>query len=448
VARFILGLGVGLSSSIVPVLLAEISPISSKGTITSVHQLMITFGILIISVLSNWMTHVKHGWWWMNCVFVFSSGAFLFITGFILPESPLWLLKKGLEEESFDVLARLRASHDYQSDLNNASSSSSSSSSSSPSQQKDNEPLLPHNPGFSTNGDKQRIHSVTSGLYSYDLDHLMSNQTQDTFISQEFQNLKLSLYSSNTGTSEVGWLELFTSKRYRKQLFIGIGLMLSSSLIGINAVIMFSTKIFGFAGLENDRAIYGSIGVGVASFLMSFASLILIEKFGRRTLFMIGSGGCTIALPILGGVLLALNNESQKNTQGILAVVFLLAYIVFFNTGLGGVPWTLLPEITSSAVRSKLQSFFCFLNWFANFGVVLSTLPIVTLLGGGSGDAEQKKGAAILFLIFGGVALCTFLFGSFILIETKGKTEPQIQLQLGNDESHSIEVDGDSHSLF
>jgi len=33
------------------------------------------------------------------------------------------------------------------------------------------------------------------------------------------------------------------------------------------------------------------------------------------------------------------------------------------------------------------------------------------------------------------------LFGLFILIETKGLTESQIQLKLGNDESHSVGLD-------
>lgn len=66
-ARFsllsITGLGVGIASGVPSVLLSEIATPESRGVITTLHQLGITTGILIASLLGYGMvTYVNHGW--------------------------------------------------------------------------------------------------------------------------------------------------------------------------------------------------------------------------------------------------------------------------------------------------------------------------------------------------------------------------------------------------
>ncbi len=46
--RFIEGLGVGLESMVVPILLAEISSTETRGTVTLVHQVMYTIATIIL----------------------------------------------------------------------------------------------------------------------------------------------------------------------------------------------------------------------------------------------------------------------------------------------------------------------------------------------------------------------------------------------------------------
>lgn len=63
IGRFILGLGVGLESVVVPVLLAEISTPETRGTVTLVHQVLLTLAIFVVSLVSyGFVTYVSHGW--------------------------------------------------------------------------------------------------------------------------------------------------------------------------------------------------------------------------------------------------------------------------------------------------------------------------------------------------------------------------------------------------
>jgi hypothetical protein len=48
---------------VAPVLLNEIADATSKGFITTLHQVMVTLAIFIVSVLSyGFVTYVDHGW--------------------------------------------------------------------------------------------------------------------------------------------------------------------------------------------------------------------------------------------------------------------------------------------------------------------------------------------------------------------------------------------------
>jgi MFS family permease len=451
VGRFIVGISVGFSSTLAPVLLSEISHNNNRGIVTSMHQVSITFGIFCMGLLSWWMLGIEHGWWWVNSALFITMGTIMVFSGFFLPESPTWLLKNNREDEALEALRSLRKDFDYVGANSQAARVQSN----------DKTPLLLASGESNLSDDpeqyQQRPHMVglTSGLDGYDIDHLQNSDksSHELNLNIEFEQLKNQIGKADTknppqniqnlsksDSEELTWSKIFT-KRYSRQIILGTGLMLSSALVGINAVTMFTTKIFGFAGLEGDNAIYGTIGSGTACFLSSFISMLTIERLGRKTLFLCGAVGCLVSLIGLSLVLLLLNDPEQKSLQGILAVIGVIGYILSFNFGLGGVPWALLPEITASKIRAKLQSLFCFQNWLGNFIIVVSTLPLVHLLGGGDSAEQEKKGAAILFLLYAFFAVFALLFGAFVLIETKGLTEPQIQLKLGNDESQGIGLD-------
>lgn len=67
--RFLAGFGVGLESVVVPVLLSEIATADTRGTITTLHQLQITFGIFIAGIVGyGFVENVNHGWVYVQVV--------------------------------------------------------------------------------------------------------------------------------------------------------------------------------------------------------------------------------------------------------------------------------------------------------------------------------------------------------------------------------------------
>lgn len=100
--RMLVGFGMGVISYVVPIFIAEITPKQLRGAFTTVHQLMICFGVSLtwlIGVFVNWRTLALIGA--IPCLIQLVGLPFT-------PESPRWLAKndQGLACEA--ALQRLR----------------------------------------------------------------------------------------------------------------------------------------------------------------------------------------------------------------------------------------------------------------------------------------------------------------------------------------------------
>jgi SP family arabinose:H+ symporter-like MFS transporter len=112
-ARIISGLGIGASSMICPVYIAEIAPERSRGRLGTLFQLGIVSGIFItlfvnklIQGMGDEQWNVTTGWRWM--LGLEAVPALIFI-GLLMgvPESPRWLAQKGREAEARAILTRV-----------------------------------------------------------------------------------------------------------------------------------------------------------------------------------------------------------------------------------------------------------------------------------------------------------------------------------------------------
>jgi MFS transporter, SP family, galactose:H+ symporter len=110
VGRIVVGLGIGLSSGIVPVYISEVSPAESRGRTVSLFQLAITVGILLAYVVDYAFARVQ-GWRWMFGLAVVPAVIFA-VSMFFLPESPRWLARRGQSASARAVLARIRGAAD------------------------------------------------------------------------------------------------------------------------------------------------------------------------------------------------------------------------------------------------------------------------------------------------------------------------------------------------
>ena len=108
--RVLNGFTVGITSSQVPVYLAEIAKKDKRGSIVIIQQLAIEFGILIMYFIGYGCSKIdgtasfRTAWGTQ-----FIPAVFLILGLPFLPRSPRWLAKVGREKEAIQTLARIQA---------------------------------------------------------------------------------------------------------------------------------------------------------------------------------------------------------------------------------------------------------------------------------------------------------------------------------------------------
>src|SRR5712692_9495207 len=116
--RFIGGLGIGGSSVLGPMYIAEIAPAKWRGRLVGFFQFNVVFGILL-AYLSNYLVGLlqfgDHEWRWKLGIAAVPA-VFFFLTLFGIPRSPRWLVKKRRLEEAREVL-RLTGEENFEQEL-------------------------------------------------------------------------------------------------------------------------------------------------------------------------------------------------------------------------------------------------------------------------------------------------------------------------------------------
>src|SRR5712692_6618705 len=117
--RFIGGLGIGGSSVLGPMYIAEIAPASWRGRLVGIFQFNVVSGILL-AYLSNFFVGAQHlpieeEWRWKFGVAALPAALFLTLL-FTIPRSPRWLVKKQRINEAREVL-RLIGEQNYEREL-------------------------------------------------------------------------------------------------------------------------------------------------------------------------------------------------------------------------------------------------------------------------------------------------------------------------------------------
>ena len=223
---------------------------------------------------------------------------------------------------------------------------------------------------------------------------------------EEIKEIAASL-SENYEPSARG--ELFRPE-WRKVMFAGFFLAILVQISGINTIIDYAPKILLAAGVEIKNALLQTSFLGLINFLFTFVAILLIDKAGRRVLYLTGSMGMAVTL-----VLLALS--FRLRLDGIFTLVCMVLFLSFFSSCIGPVFWTLVSEIYPNRIRGKAVAFASFTQWIFNFLVVLLFPHFLALLGG-----------AVTFLFLALMSFIQWLFTYLYIPETKGKSLEEIEM--------------------
>ena len=225
---------------------------------------------------------------------------------------------------------------------------------------------------------------------------------------EELQSVK---EANSRETSQAGLKTLF-SKPYRKVLMIGVVVAFFQQWSGTNVIFNYAQEIFQSAGYSIGDVLFNIVVTGIANVLFTFVAIFTVDKWGRRSLMKLGAGG-------LCGIYLILGICYYFQITGVFMIVLVVAAIACYAMTLGPVTWVLLAEIFPNRVRAVAVATSTFALWVGS-STLTYTFPLLNVSMGSYGT----------FWIYSAVCLAGFLFVSFLLPETKGKSLEELEDEL------------------
>lgn len=222
---------------------------------------------------------------------------------------------------------------------------------------------------------------------------------QEQYVDEVIQNIEMKVLNFK----DVSYKELY--KIYRPRLVLGIMLMIINQLCGVNAVVAESSELYAFVGNSEEikiMTVFNSIVLFVASLIAG----VISDKFGRRTLLLIGNVVCALFL-----ILIAVFQEFSSTELEEMSIFMTYLFLLSFGVSLGSIVWIYLPEI----LPDKGISLGVIVNMISA-GLVIFFTPIIV----------ENFGVSPLYFFFAAILLGSEIYLYFLLKETKGKTSEEV----------------------
>lgn len=204
-------------------------------------------------------------------------------------------------------------------------------------------------------------------------------------------------------------------RKYGKVLLLGLVIAVFQQWCGTNVIFNYAQEIFVGAGFDVDGMFINIVITGIANVLFTILALYTIEKWGRRTLMLIGAGG-------LGLIYLTLGTCYLMEVTGFVMVALVVTAISIYAMTLGPVTWTLLAEIFPNRIRGIAMATCTFALWV---GCCTLTFSFPSM--------NAALGSCGTFWIYSAICFCAFVFLLRRCPETKGKSLEQLEKELTNE---------------
>jgi len=204
------------------------------------------------------------------------------------------------------------------------------------------------------------------------------------------------------------WQELLRP-RIRRIVLIGIVLAALQQWTGINILFNYAAEVYRSAGFGANDIFLNIVITGAINLVFTVLAMMLVDKLGRRSLMLFGCIG-------IGASHLLCGFAYRAGWPAGIVLALTLCAIACYALTLAPVTWVLIAEIFPNRVRSHGVSAAVSGLWIASF-LLTYTFPMMNTVFGSSG----------IFFIYGLICLAGFLFVSFFVTETKGRTLEQIE---------------------
>ncbi|KAL8442305.1 hypothetical protein Emag_006548 [Eimeria magna] len=314
-ARLYQGLAVGLATVCVPMYISEFTPDSSRGFYGTLHQLLVTIGILVATLLGlalgtppgdsdlNFKVSLFQQVWWR---FMLAFPALVAVAAILLlwlvysTESPHFLMQQGKKNVATALLREILGKED---------------------------------------------------------------------VSQEIQKIDVGICQQKVLASEsLSLRKAMTFPVYRHVLLLAFFLSFFQQVTGVNIMVSNSNKLYTSLGISTSLVTGLSVAMNSLNVLMTVPAIFLMDRLGRRTLLVGGVFGQAAATLI---ALIA--NLIDRHNAGVqwLTVACIFLFIICFAVGYGPVLWVYLHEIFPPEIKQTGASVASAINAVATICVVL-----------------------------------------------------------------------------
>ena len=178
--------------------------------------------------------------------------------------------------------------------------------------------------------------------------------------------------------SEGTWMDLVSNKELMSyRTAVGFFVQFLQQFTGINAVMYFAPLIFSDF-LSPSAAIGANLSVAAVNFLGTFIALYLVDRAGRRILFVSGGMGMALFTALFAIFTSSLFDYKANTSVGIALICFVALYVVNFSYSWGPLGWIVPAEIFPQNLRGKGMTITTLANWLSNF-LISKMVPIMIL---------------------------------------------------------------------
>ncbi|THF96905.1 hypothetical protein TEA_024243 [Camellia sinensis var. sinensis] len=205
-------------------------------------------------------------------------------------------------------------------------------------------------------------------------------------------------------------------------LIAGVGIHFFQQASGIDAVVLYSPKIFEKAGItsKSDKLL-ATVAVGFTKTIFILVATFLLDRVGRRPLLLSSVGGMILSLAGLAVSLTIIDHSEKKVAWAVaLAITTVLSFVGTFSIGMGPIAWVYSSEIFPLRLRAQGTSIGTAMNRLISGTISMTFISLYKAISIGGA-----------FFLFMGVAIVSWVFFYTLLPETQGRTLEEMQVLFG-----------------
>ncbi|KAI8954161.1 general substrate transporter [Xylaria longipes] len=368
--RVLMGFGNSLAQIASPMLLTEIAHPQHRGRLTAVYNTLWNAGAIIVSALSLGTNYIPSTWAWrIPALGQGLPSVIQIIFIWWVPESPRYLMAKDKHEKALEILAR-----------------------------------------YHGNGD--------------------SNHPTVQF---EYREIKETIKLEMEATANSSYLDFFKTKGNRYRLAVLFSLGLFSQWSGNAIISNYSNVLYEQAGIQSSEQKFGlQTGSTALSLIVSITMATLIDKFGRRPLFLTSTSGMFVIF-IFWTLTSGLYGEHRSPGAEKALIVFIWFFQIAYSIAWSGLLVGYAIEILPYKLRAKGLMI---LNITIQIALLLNEYANPVAFEAFGPNHSWKL--YIIYTFWIGLEL-TFVY--FMYVETKGPTLEELAKVIDGEDAKVADVD-------